>query len=247
MPIQNMPKRAELKKRAREVMSRHQPSVYLVSLVMVLIMGCLSFLTVRMLYSDVDYELLLENIRSVEDYSAILTSSPPGIFANILIIAISVMSAMLQIGYTIFCLKSARLQSAGFGELFDAFTFFPGFLLLTILTTIFLNLWSLLLIFPGIIAYYRYAMAVYIMIDHPECSAMECIRRSSEMMKGHKLELFLLDFSFIGWYLLTAIPFVSIYVNPYVGLTKACYYEALRDFSFPEEKFSDDDLEDIFS
>jgi uncharacterized membrane protein len=119
---------------------------------------------------------------------------------------------------------------AGFGELFDGFGMFFKFLWLNILIGIFTFLWSLLFVIPGIVASYRYRMAIYIMIDNPEFSAMECIRRSKAMMAGRKWELFVLDLSFIGWGLLTAIPFVSLYVSPYIEITVANYYNALSGY-----------------
>ena len=104
-------------------------------------------------------------------------------------------------------------------------------IVLQILSGIFIFLWSLLLVVPGIIAAYRYRQAIYILIDHPEMSVLECISESKRLMKGHKWELFVLDLSFIGWMILSAPPvlglFVSIYTTPYTGLTYALYYEAL--------------------
>lgn len=85
---------------------------------------------------------------------------------------------------------------------------------MTILTGIFIFLWSLLLIIPGIIAAYRYRMALYLLLDNPNMSVYQCIRESKRMMVGHKAELFVLDLSFLGWYILSAVPFVSIWVTP---------------------------------
>ena len=89
-------------------------------------------------------------------------------------------------------------------------------------------LWSLLLVIPGIIAAYRYSMAVYIMLDDPSKSPMQCIRESKEMTRGYKGQLFVLDLSFIGWAILSIIPFVAIYTEPYIATTKANFYRALR-------------------
>ncbi len=85
----------------------------------------------------------------------------------------------------------------------------------------------MLFIIPGIVASYKYRMAIYIQIDNPEYSASECIRISKEMMMGHKAELFVLELSFIGWALLTIIPFVSLYVLPYIETTTANFYNVL--------------------
>ena len=66
--------------------------------------------------------------------------------------------------------------------------------------------------------------ALYLLLDHPEMGVTECIRESKRLMRGHKAELFILDLSFIGWALLSVIPFVSIYTIPYTEATYALYY-----------------------
>ncbi len=66
-------------------------------------------------------------------------------------------------------------------------------------------MWSLLRVVPGIIAAYKYSMAPFLMAENPDIDAFEAIRRSKEMMNGHKARLFFLQFSFIGWALLSAV------------------------------------------
>ncbi len=88
-------------------------------------------------------------------------------------------------------------------------------------------LWSLLFVIPGIIAAYRYSMALYVLIDNPELGALECLRRSKEMMRGNKFKLFVLELSFIGWILLATIPLVNIYVMPYMETTVCNFYNAV--------------------
>ena len=124
-------------------------------------------------------------------------------------------------------LNVIRMRPAGIGNLFDGFTIFLRALVLRILMGIFIFLWSLLFIIPGIIAAYRYRMATYLLIDHPEMSPLDCIRASKEMMRGHKGELFVLDLSFIGWAILCIIPFVAVWVSPYMEVTYCNYYQAL--------------------
>ena len=93
-------------------------------------------------------------------------------------------------------------------------------------------LWSLLFVIPGIIAAYRYRMALYLLLDHPEMSVMQCIQESKRMMKGHKGELFVMDLSFLGWASLESIPVfgyaVQVWTTPYISMSYVLYYEALR-------------------
>ena len=74
-------------------------------------------------------------------------------------------------------------------------------------------------------------MAFFILADNPELSAREALKKSEEMMKGHKMDLFVLDLSFIGWLFLVAITFgvASIYIAPYYGATQANFYKNLKE------------------
>ena len=98
-----------------------------------------------------------------------------------------------------------------------------------LLVGVFTFLWALLFIIPGIIMAYAYGMAVYIQEDHPEMSAMDCIRESKKLMDGHKWELFCLDFSFIGWWLLVIVTcgIASLWVGPYMQTAHAEFYREL--------------------
>ncbi len=103
-------------------------------------------------------------------------------------------------------------------------------ILLGLLLEVFLFLWSLLFIIPGFIKSYSYSMAFYIKVDHPELSAMDCIFASKKMMNGHKWQLFVLDLTFIGWYLLGALAFGlgTLWVDAYHNVARAEFYEELK-------------------
>lgn len=220
-----MPTRAELKQNAKNSMRGHKPSVYLVALVYIIIIYVLEVLTYKVMFPGMSaYDILM----NLQDSNAALPD--PSAVGQILQVAIEIMTVMIGVGFSIFCLHVSRGIAAGMGELFDAFGMFFKFLWLNIVMAVFIWLWSLLLIVPGIIAAYRYSMAVYIMIDNPEYSAMECIRGSKQMMMGHKGELFLLDLSFIGWAFLSIIPFVCLYTMPYFEVTTCNFYNSLSSY-----------------
>lgn len=108
--------------------------------------------------------------------------------------------------------------------------------LMMILKTIYITLWTLLLIIPGIIKTYSYAMAEYIMLDNPNVGSDEAIRLSMQMMKGNKLKLFLLDLSFIGWIILALLTFGLgfIILYPYIYTAHAEFYTDLKAESTTE-------------
>lgn len=103
----------------------------------------------------------------------------------------------------IFCRTARTGEPVNFSNLFTGFTDdFANALLLGLLKGIFVLLWSLLLIIPGIVKNYAYSMASFIQQDSPNKDWKYCLDESQKMMKGNKMKLFLLDLSFIGWYLL---------------------------------------------
>ena len=102
-------------------------------------------------------------------------------------------------------------------------------LLIGLMTTIFTALWSLLFVIPGIVKGYSYSMAYYLKADHPEWNWKSCINESRAMMNGHKMDLFLLDLSFIGWYIVGALclGIGTLWVEAYHSATRAQFYGAL--------------------
>lgn len=98
------------------------------------------------------------------------------------------------------------------------------------LVGLFTSLWSLLLIVPGIIKFYAYAMTPYILIDNPELSANQAINLSCKMMKGHKFDLFFLQLSFIGWAFLSVLTggIGLLWLMPYMMSAQAAFYQDIK-------------------
>lgn len=98
-----------------------------------------------------------------------------------------------------------------------------------LLRGIYIFLWTLLLIIPGIVASYAYSMVPYILAEQPNIGAKEALRISNQMTRGHKLDMFILDLSFFGWYLLGALALGigTLFVLPYDYATKAELYLVL--------------------
>ncbi|PYI53875.1 DUF975 family protein [Paenibacillus flagellatus] len=136
----------------------------------------------------------------------------------------------ISLGLYAFFLKLHRSERPTAGSLFDGFNRYGPSFLLYLLIYIFVLLWSLLLIVPGIIAALRYSQAYFVMQDNPGLTASEALNRSKEMMVGHKGRLFVLYLSFIGWAILAAIPFGLgyLWLAPYMMATQAAFYEDLK-------------------
>jgi uncharacterized membrane protein len=95
---------------------------------------------------------------------------------------------------------------------------------------VFILLWSLLLIVPGIVKTYAYSQMFYLLADDPKLDPGEAQKKSIAMMNGHKGEMFVLHLSFIPWFLLVGVTFglAAIYVGPYVQATMANYFNYLK-------------------
>lgn len=228
--------RVELKRRAKGMMNACKPSPVSVGLVFLALSVLISLLSARLLgasLTQTDVEQIMKHIQNGNyDYATLyLSDYMPPASSYIIDAALNILLTIVSAGFTIFILNTVRGRGACYGNLLDGFGIFWRVILLSVLKWLFTFLWSLLLFVPGIIAAYRYRMAIYILIDHPEMSVRECIKESKRMMKGHKMELFVLDLSFIGWAFLSQLSavgwFVSIFTTPYFALTYAQYYEIL--------------------
>lgn len=155
----------------------------------------------------------------------------PGIGALIVI-------GPMSYGLNYVFLKQARDgQEMQLGDLFKGFTDdFGQTFLIGLLTSIFIMLWSLLFVIPGIVKAYAYSMAYYIKVDHPDYDWRRCISESQAMMKGHKGELFMLDLSFIGWLIVGAMcaGVGTLWVAPYMEASRAQFYESIKTYVLPE-------------
>lgn len=138
---------------------------------------------------------------------------------------------MLEVGGRKFFVRASE-GDANFGYL--GYCFKDGRYLNVFVTmflrSIFILLWSLLLIIPGIIKTYAYRMVPYILADNPKIGYTRAIELSNEMTKGEKWDIFVLDLSFIGWYLLGSLAlFIGVlFVLPYEDATNAELYLILR-------------------
>lgn len=106
-----------------------------------------------------------------------------------------------------------------------------GLLLLNIVVGILTMLWAFLLIIPGIIMSIAYSLALFIKMENPEIGIMDAINTSKTWMKGNKGKYFLLELSFIGWFLLIVVGFgiPMFWVMPYYMLTLTEFYIDIRD------------------
>ncbi len=161
----------------------------------------------------------------------------------IIVTIISLIAAAFTIALDVFvmnpieygCQKFLRKSQKGNESLGTIFTGFrdgyKNIVKVLFFRDLFITLWSLLFIIPGIVKSYEYRMVPFILSENPTMSKDEALKASSAMMKGQKWRTFLLDLSFLGWHLLS-IPTLGVieifYVAPYVHSTNAALYETLK-------------------
>ncbi|MDE6374098.1 MAG: DUF975 family protein, partial [Clostridia bacterium] len=147
-------------------------------------------------------------------------------------VALLIVTGPLFLGEAMQFLRLIRGQRVDVSKVFDGFKNFGNAFLLSLLNNIFIALWSLLFVIPGIIKSYAYSMSFYILADNPNMDANTARVRSIELMRGNKWRLFCLDFSFIGWYLLCGLTFgiLTFWVAPYHMTARTLFYqEILRE------------------
>lgn len=144
-----------------------------------------------------------------------------------------VLTGALMVGYAYTMVQFCRRGSFKIEDLLQGFRTnnFTATIGLYVKSAIYIFLWSLLFCIPGIVKFYAYSMAPYIMADHPEITGEQAITASKNLMNGKKGKLFCLQFSFIGWILLSCLTFgiLALWVGPWMDVAQAKFYESIKD------------------
>lgn len=217
--------RAELKQRAKNVLRFNYWKAFLISLVISLVSGSGGGGGRSSLGSKVDFP------RSSDTGTIIVVVI---VFLLFLLFALALrilLAYPLEVGGQRYFVKSAegKDNKKCFSFAFEGQNY-NGIVPTMLLRGVFTFLWTLLLIIPGIIKSYSYSMVPYILGDNPNIGAKRAIELSNEMTYGHKFDMFVLDLSFIGWYLLGALALGigALFVLPYDYATHAELYLVLR-------------------
>ncbi len=162
-------------------------------------------------------------------FSNLLNSGLAFVLFAVLVIAVLYyfISSVVQIGYARFNIDLVDLQNEPqIGTLFAYFSYWKTTAAARFLQWLYVFLWSLLFIIPGIVAGYSYAMTGYILAEHPELTASEAIGRSKQIMYGNRFRLFCLQLSFIGWDMLCILTLGIgyLWLNPYKQAATAAFY-----------------------
>lgn len=156
--------------------------------------------------------------------------------ALVLAVLYFILGSVISVGYARFNLDLTGGEKPPFETLFTYFYNWKTLAVSSLLRSVYILLWSLLLIVPGIMATYSYAMTDYILAEHPELTASEAIAQSKAMMDGSRWRLFCLHLSFIGWDLLCALTFGlgNLVLTPYKQAAEAAFYRDLCGGAVPQ-------------
>ena len=179
-------------------------------------------------------QALLQIPGSVGDLFKVL--SPENALTSESLSTLSVLLTLLALplswGLTVSLLRNHREESVDLENLFDGFRGgrYTRVFCALFLVQLFTFLWALLLIIPGIIKAFSYALTPYILLDEPELTARQAITRSCEIMQGRRWKLFCLYLSFIGWGILSLLTFGIgfLWLAPYMNASIAAFYEDAR-------------------
>ena len=205
---------------ARENLQGNYWQSVLVSFVAMLLGGLIAGTSVFSI--NLDAEELNQLPRFLIRYFVIM-----GSIAGFLSFVRFIIGGTIQLGYSKYLLNQYNHAHLDIHDLFSQFDRFKDGFLQSFLRGLYVSLWSLLLIIPGIVKAYAYAMTPFIIAENPNMSANEAISASKELMDGHKWELFVLSLTFLGWNLLAALTLNigHIFINPYVDAAYAAFYK----------------------
>ena len=142
----------------------------------------------------------------------------------------SIITAFFVLGYNSFFLKLARNKDVEVNELWSKTGQFIRAFVATFLISLAIGVGIVLLIVPGIIFALMFSMTMFIMVDDENISAIDAMKKSAEMMKGHKGDLFGLILSFIGWMLLGLLTLGILYLwlMPYMNTAMCNFYDSIK-------------------
>lgn len=169
----------------------------------------------------------------------ILASLPIIIIANLFAAVIYfALGSFIGVGYAKFNLNLVDKKNAAFETLFEYFSHWKTTTIARLLRALYVFLWSLLFIIPGIVAGFSYAMTDYILAEDPELTADEAISQSKSIMMGNKWRFFCLQFSFIGWDILATLAFGigHLWLTPYKQAAYAAFYREVSGTEYIAEE-----------
>lgn len=246
-----MPDRIQIKEEAKQVVRGARVNAYLVTLIVLAVTGLLEALD-----SYVGASRTVDQVAELYGQQAAVMLPAFPEFPVLLMAFVAAVNWLAQViinaGWSIYHLGVRQGKEMPYGCLLDGFAFLGKLILLNIVMGIFVYLWSLLFLIPGIIAQYRYRFAIYNLCENPEIGILEAINMSKAQTAGFKGTLFVLDLSFLGWSILCwlTLGILNIWIAPYREQANVGYFQEIKKikgigYQPPQDGGEDDEFRPI--
>lgn len=162
--------------------------------------------------SPIAMTALFLGVSAVLDVADVITgiAVDGGLVSLFVSVLTGLVGMVLSAGFCLYCMAIRRGERAEFLTLFDGFSFVGKIIALNIVISIFVGLWSMLFVIPGIVASYRYRFALYNLYENPDLGILEALSMSKQQTYGYKGQLLMLDLSYFGWTLLATLPMLVV-------------------------------------
>ena len=226
--------RAEFKRQAAAVVRANRRPVLLASFFLLLLTAVFSFLSARLTLPSSEQLMRIGDLASsgkTAEALRLINNFEPGFKESLMSEILSCLLIIVNFGFLLLLMGAVRGREVSPLMLLDGFGSWAKVLILELLVRTIVNLGFLLLFVPGIIASYNYRMSSYLLLTHPDYGVLDCMRESRQRMRGHRLALFTLDLSFLGWAILASLPLLGIpaavYASPYWKCSCLLFFESL--------------------
>lgn len=234
-----------IKEQARQILRTRKRVLLLAGLLFLLlsaVFSVLNFLVIAPPYETYQRYLALVGEGQFQQAFELLQSYQPRFVETVASDLLNYLLAIVDFGLLMLIVHAIRGEEIAVGMLLDGFGQWWRVLLIAIWRDLLVSLGFVLLIVPGVFLAYSYRMAPYILLRHPEYGILDCMRESRRRMTGKRMELFVLDLSFLGWILLCCVPILgwvlALWVFPWYRCSEALFFEAVsvpfEDGSLPE-------------
>ncbi|MBP3634535.1 MAG: DUF975 family protein [Oscillospiraceae bacterium] len=217
---------SDFRKWAREVLKGNWGTAICVSLIGSLLGGGIDLVSGQLGVAPVSEQTGTEAVGMIDLAAADAWPMMVAVTVVSMLIAFAIGGA-ITLGMSHYFTNLAAHRGAVLKDLFARFSIWLKGIWMLVVMGVFVALWSVLFIIPGIIALYRYSMVPYLIAEFPDLSVMDAVRESGRLMKGNKWRLFCLHMSFFGWALLVVLctfGFGYLWLMPYMQAAEAAFY-----------------------
>lgn len=231
--------RSELKAKAKNALRKHYIHAFIASFVLVFAAGELNN---KGGFLDFEWSANGGNLPIWNGFVAMMAIFGILLFVGVVLFSIFV-GGPLEVGARKYYVETTQYDDSQLSNITSIFgsSYYGNVVIGMVYQKIVIFLWFLALIVPGIVKAYAYSMVPYILAENPGMNIKDAMKLSDDMTYTHKMDMFILDLSFIGWYILGSLLFGigSFFVNPYVDMTKGYLYLTLKE-DIIEENLADE-------